>query len=117
MTCKDCIHHDVCYLHKHYGADEYCVDCRKFKDKSRILELPCNAGETLYYPWVYDGTSGIAMLEAAYVRFYVGGMYVVGIKNPESDMPMPSYFYDEEFGHTVFLTREEAEEALRKEQE
>lgn len=47
MTCKDCIHYDVCYWFKNYGTDEYCVDCRKFKDKSRIVELPMPVAEWL----------------------------------------------------------------------
>ena len=44
MTCKDCYHYDVCAIN---GIDventtfkkELC--CGEFKDKSRIVELPC----------------------------------------------------------------------------
>ena len=41
MTCKDCLHFDVCYIVKHHGADtnenwaEY--DCKQFKDRSRYV--------------------------------------------------------------------------------
>ena len=39
MTCKDCIHNDMCYLIEHYGADEYkaCV-CKDFKNKADFVE-------------------------------------------------------------------------------
>ena len=40
MTCKDCIHYDMCYLIEHYGADEdkACV-CKDFKNKSDFAEV------------------------------------------------------------------------------
>lgn len=40
MTCKDCIHYDMCYLIEHYGADEdkACV-CKDFKNKSDYAEV------------------------------------------------------------------------------
>ena len=52
MTCKDCIHYDVCATN---GIDventtfkkELC--CGEFKDKSRIIELPCKVGDDIYY--------------------------------------------------------------------
>ena len=51
MTCKDCIHYDVCAIN---GIDventtfkkELC--CGEFKDKSRIIELPCKVGDEIY---------------------------------------------------------------------
>lgn len=77
-----------------------------------VIVPPCKVGDTLFYPWVYGGTSGIAILEADAIRVYVAGRSLVYVKNPESDMPMPSYFREDDFGKTVFLTREEAEKAL-----
>ena len=40
MTCKDCVHYDVCYLIEHYGADEdkACV-CKYFKNKADFVEV------------------------------------------------------------------------------
>lgn len=41
MTCKDCLHFDVCYIVEHYGADtnEECAEhnCKQFKDRSRYV--------------------------------------------------------------------------------
>ena len=54
MTCKDCIHYDVCednlkYIQERFlkgltfGKSEFTEGefCNLFKDKSRIIELPC----------------------------------------------------------------------------
>lgn len=72
----------------------------------------CKVGDYLFYPWVYGGISGIAILEVDAIKVYVEGRSLVFFKNPESDMPMPSYFREEDFGKTVFFTREEAEKVL-----
>lgn len=62
MTCKDCYHCEACE-DRFAGLKKICVDepvkhlelnpavekcCKNFKDKSRIIELPCKTGETLY---------------------------------------------------------------------
>lgn len=49
MTCKDCIHSDVCSKkHYHYENNKYRCDvdfiekiCKFFLDKSKYIELPC----------------------------------------------------------------------------
>ena len=53
-TCRDCIHYDVCAIN---GIDventtfkkELC--CGEFKDKSRIIELPCKVGNLVFEPY------------------------------------------------------------------
>ena len=56
MTCKDCVHYEMC---KEWcsGIDEY-IDpkgkenqepCEHYKDKTRFVELPCTVGDRLYY--------------------------------------------------------------------
>lgn len=41
MTCKDCLHFDVCYMIEHYGADIHEEnaenDCHQFKDSSNYV--------------------------------------------------------------------------------
>lgn len=57
MTCKDCIHYDVCSekdgTTNFYGKEFACNDvekrCQYFNDKLRIVELPCKVGETVHY--------------------------------------------------------------------
>ena len=64
MTCKDCIHYDVCSGFTPTDLDrdifDYCREgrtdeipdieerCNGFKPKSRFIELPCAVGDTVY---------------------------------------------------------------------
>ena len=46
MTCKDCYHSDVCGFEQcDSGALTFCT---YFKDKSRIIELPCKIGDNFF---------------------------------------------------------------------
>lgn len=115
-TCKECLHYDACggYLPSDLDADvfDYCkkgiadeipdIDerCSSFKDKSRFIELPCKVGTKVW------------LLRKDTV--------------PDDDYRMS--FHDEwvlcevnfqlsminQIGETVFLTREEAEQALKE---
>lgn len=38
MTCKDCYHYEMCLPRVAVSNDKIC---QYFKDKSRIIELPC----------------------------------------------------------------------------
>lgn len=44
-TCKDCIHYDVCGFNEYKDFNEICSF---FKDKSRIVELPCKVGDKVH---------------------------------------------------------------------
>ncbi len=52
MTCKDCIHYDVCVIVEHQlrEDEDYLTEfgCSDFKPKSRYIELPCAVGDTMY---------------------------------------------------------------------
>lgn len=50
MTCKDCIHYAICSKkHWRIESNKYtCERCNDFKDKSRIIELPCKVGDEIY---------------------------------------------------------------------
>lgn len=43
MTCKDCIHYEVCE-----NSPLMEDGCPYFKDKSLIVELPCKVGKEIY---------------------------------------------------------------------
>ena len=66
-TCKDCIHHEVCkYKDKKVSLGtkvcELVADGFKcFKDKSRIVELPCKVGDKVFC--IYSETDGEKALE------------------------------------------------------
>ena len=59
MTCKDCIHYDLCrscsriQLGWHGNSVHYVENieeiCKDFKDRSRFVELPCRVGDKVYF--------------------------------------------------------------------
>ena len=66
-TCKDCIHYEVCkYKDEKVSLGtktcELVADGFKcFKDKSRIVELPCKVGDKVFC--IYSETDGEKALE------------------------------------------------------
>lgn len=57
MTCKDCIHNEVCSQfskadganHEYYTYTNLSEKCECFKSKSEFVCLPCKVGDTVYY--------------------------------------------------------------------
>ena len=49
MTCKDCIHYDVCDEQKKINYKLSKFVCKRFKDKSCFVELPCKLNTIFYY--------------------------------------------------------------------
>lgn len=52
MTCKDCMHYEVCCDEYELAHAEYC---NNFKDKSKYIELPCKVGDKVYVLEYEDG--------------------------------------------------------------
>lgn len=53
MTCKDCIHLEICESGAAYDMPVYSSvsmenKCECFKDKSKYIELPCKVGNMVY---------------------------------------------------------------------
>lgn len=112
--CKDCVHYNVCEEwadrtnHAYYQYGSYC---EHFKDKSRIVEIPCDVGDWLYLPCCGEIIE-LQVFEIQIKHIFVD--YNTGvIKNiialNENGASMELKFKD--IGKTVFLTREEAEKA------
>ena len=136
-NCKDCIHSGICASHLKavigiYGAvmsisgreinhlesalsevsttigQICCDDCDHFQDRSRFVELPCKVGDKVY---VIEDIAGEAKIIQDVVETIGIGYYADGINIYQFDgIKTDGYFSD--FGKTVFLTREEAEQAL-----
>lgn len=112
--CKDCVHYDVCYELTYHEPNGEIVGrevCNNFKDKSRFVELPCNVGDIV---WVINKNEiykcrvyGISIdFKSAWFTFLYNGYF------PE--FKEKKIYYLSEFSKTVFLTREEAEKALKE---
>ena len=79
-----------------------------------VIIPPCKVGDTVYYPWIYDGHCGIAFSKVQSINIYVNELPLVIVEDWRSDMPMPISFYSEDFGETVFLTKDQAEQKLKE---
>ena len=105
MTCKDCVHYEVCkFIGNLYYEDE---KCHHFKPKSRFVELPCAVGDKVYHlQKIFDeGTLTTKTIVKTRTIDFVATMAFLA----ESDGLV---FGEKDFGKTVFLSREEAEKAL-----
>ena len=50
MTCKDCIHYNVCNMYDGpYISVHLEHTCENFTDRSEWVHLPYNIGKTAYY--------------------------------------------------------------------
>lgn len=47
MTCKDCFHYEVCKTYEEFDFANHSK-CDTYKDKSKVIELPCKVGDMVY---------------------------------------------------------------------
>ena len=118
MKCKTCINYDVCNKHS-ANCDRGSDYCKMYKDRSKIIELPCKVGDVVYsyceelyriLPYFID------QIIISYDSDSLNNEYVTfdGISSNASELLADMDFTVDEIGKTVFLTREEAETALKK---
>ena len=101
MTCKDCLHYEVCYYHDF-------EECEWFEDKSEWVHLPCKVGDIVYcFEPCFDTDH--------YPKLKVAEKEIVELKTIATVLGLN--FDINSIGKTVFLTREEAEKALDKQRE
>lgn len=117
-SCKDCLYVDVCEditrikLSPSRAKEilpilrERGKTCEQFKDRSRFVELPCKHGDTLFRIKNGKIEKGIAT-----TFFYGSDFQIVNCRFPKISTGIPFH----RFGKTVFLTKEQAEQALLKE--
>ena len=134
MTCKDCIHCEACERMISDTSKMFKVllseilkmncdikydstnilsgaeICQCFQDRSRFVEFPCKVGDTVYVIESIDGEEKIIQdhVETMGIGYYVDGINIYQWDGVKTD----GYF--EDFGKTVFITREEAEQALKE---
>lgn len=110
-TCKDCIHFVVCDEVPTKSAD----DCDFFKDRSRFVELPCKAGDTVYFDNVHIQSARVL---AIYIDAE-GGMLDLEITAYSDNALGFEKFINkdykfEDIGKHLFLKKEEADQALKE---
>lgn len=105
-NCKECIHNNVC---RNYEPISYSA-CSDFKDKSRFIELPCKVGDTVYT--TYHGS--LSVYKVTEIR--INDFLWAELYNPKysDEYKTEIVCLDFSFNEFVFLTREEAEKALKE---
>jgi hypothetical protein len=112
MTCKDCVHYDVCKIFNNgrkENIDAYKdvdVFCRSFKPESRFIELPCEVGQTVYFLDVCRTAEDFGK------RFVNFGVVAKVSCDYEFVVVKGGSILD---WRDVFLSREDAEKALKGE--
>ena len=106
MTCKDCFHCNVCPCNDNYDHHASSL-CEDFKNKADVIELPCQLGSEIY------------MLVTRHTKAFAFENGKMVMRENQHTVIKPTTFTKsnffkviEEFGKTVFLTREEAEQNL-----
>lgn len=113
MTCKDCIHYDVCKRFNSNIPEEFEGienHCDNFKDKSLVLDLPCKVGDTVYY------REGSRLLMGVVRNLSINmkeGLYIVYVNSEYSLIGIERFGFHM-FGNRIFLTKEAAEQALKE---
>ena len=129
MTCKDCVHYDVCNRIGNKILNGFEV-CNQFKDKSRFVELPCKVGDTVYKICpisnrlkigdMWDGRKvktdcdrcawqNCDCHDIGYHKDHLNIIHPIQMKNEIDILRRKEYF-----GQIYFLTPEEAEEKLKE---
>ena len=106
-----------CYLGKG-GA----LNCSKLADyllEHGVTVTPCKVGDTVYIPWHWNNKNGIAFAEVEEIKIYdINNHYMFLIDLQSDDEEFNQLFggwkIEKSIGETVFLTREEAERALKE---
>lgn len=103
-------------------SDETVKQISEHLFENGVIALPCKMGDLLYMPWEWKGQKGIACLTVTVLRCITGFGWSFGTDFDTDDEDYyEAYscgdFKLKDFGKTVFLTREEAEEALERSEE
>ena len=103
--CIDCIHYEICLIRYELSDDESEVvsvlECEHFKGSSRFVELPVKPGGKVFY---FDTAGHIYESTVTQLVYGATGFLI------DSDVMFNSNLIGERF----FLTREEAEQALKE---
>ena len=108
-SCKDCLHVDFCKIRDIFGDMPIC---KHFKDRNRFVELPCKFLQKCFViPTTENKLPYITEMQC--IGFSLSnGSYNANLITDKNKLYQPCF---SAFGKTVFLTREEAERALKNE--
>ena len=83
-------------------------DYEDLEEQGLLLKLPCKVGDAVY--WMHDGVITECYINRVQINRY--GVFI-HIKSKKDKVPHGAFNAKINIGKTVFLTREEAEAALK----
>lgn len=100
-------------------AEDYGGNCMFYNvPQERIIVPPVKVGDTVYMPWKFDDNKGIAILDVVGISFRNEYGFINTNLLSDCDEYLSRYNYGRfgfsDLGKTVFLTKEEAEAALKE---
>ena len=116
MTCKNCIHYDVCFIVKQDGDGRVLKNspCKHFKDNSLVLDLPCKVGDTVYVifsqfkPYINECRIAEFLIRERAIFAVLDVHYPNYISRRKTSIPISW------FNRFAFTTQEAAEQALKE---
>lgn len=116
--CKNCLHYEVCadVMKKELFIKEKMLKianpiCKWFLDKSKIIELPCKVGDKVYE---VTGRKTVSVYKVRAIRVELFSLFIEWDIVEGFVWQSLSGINAVEIGKTVFLTRKEAERALKE---
>ena len=113
MTCEKCYHNDVCKaLYELNGIPRIgATDCAYFRDKDRLIDLPCAVGDAVYMVMSESSFFDNCTFVVTGFEINSGGNCTYRAVCEKDDRLIPLHFGEQNLGKNVFLTREAAEAA------
>ena len=103
MTCKECIHQTAC-LDWCRGFGQEAELCEHFSDKAEWVHLPCNVGDRVFTIVIIGGEYSVVADRVHALKISTENIYA------ETNW----YVEGGKIGYNVFLTQEDAENALEE---
>ena len=103
MTCNDCIHQTAC-LDWCRGFVQEAELCEHFSDKAEWVHLPCNVGDRVFTIVIIGGEYSVVADRVHALKISTENIYA------ETNW----YVEGGKIGYNVFLTQEDAENALEE---
>ena len=103
MTCKECIHQTAC-LDWCRGFGQEAELCEHFSDKAEWVHLPCNVGDRVFTIVIIGGECSVVADRVHALKISAENIYA------ETNW----YVEGGKIGYNVFLTQEDAENALEE---
>ena len=127
-TCKECVHVEVCRYYTNELAKANgiplkleeverlleCDDCENFKDRARFVELPCKAGTTVYTVSLKHGVVPWGVYAICSTVDEWGAAPKITLLARSKKIDKSAKFSANAVSTSVFLTPEEAEQALKE---